>query len=69
MNWISVKERLPEEGVLVLTINTVFAEYPEYKADYLVDFGEEKVWAHRLWDDHHKVSHWMPLPEPPKDCC
>ena len=58
-NWISVKERLPEPYVRVLCyysgrggvrISEMFGSVPE--------FGLETMYG--------KVTHWMPLPEPPK---
>ena len=50
--WISVKERLPEDGKYVLA--------------YSADDDFMKVEAR-----HHfgvfQITHWMPLPEPPKE--
>ena len=69
MQWISVNERLPEEGVKVLTIDNT-AKFNPYKVDYLVHFPYEKppfIWACRLEDEYEKVTHWMPLPEGPKN--
>ncbi len=55
MEWISVKERLPDEGVLVLTIDNSHALYPEYRLDYIVTFEatdpEPYIWARRLVDE------------------
>ena len=59
--WISVKERLPEEG-----------------EDVLAYLGEGKIEVCRLmhnmfWEasdvlyDLDAVTHWMALPEPPKE--
>jgi hypothetical protein len=64
--WISAKDRLPEEGLRVLTIlkNEYF---PEYKLDYIVDLGHEKIWACILADEFDRVTHWMFLPEPPEE--
>lgn len=66
MRWISVKDRLPEEGVEVLTfwegLNC------KYNLDYIVLFSEAPngyVWACTLYDECNKVTHWMPLPPPP----
>lgn len=65
--WISVKDRLPEEGVLVLT----FSEYKgnqSIRLDHVIilEHSEEPyVWAYRLVEDWHLVTHWMPLPQRP----
>lgn len=54
--WISVKDRLPEEG----------------ENRYLVrledGFIGTAVWddGWELWNDSGEVTHWMCLPEPPK---
>lgn len=62
--WIPVAERLPEHGYVVLCF---------------MKFGEQRIlqWDNvsSLWlcyghgDDWQKadVTHWMPLPEPPKE--
>lgn len=55
--WISVKDRLPE-----------------HEDDYLVCFDDGfiaitfyKKNGWELWADSGDVTHWMPLPEPPKE--
>lgn len=70
MDWISVKDRLPEERVRVLTIDSRFPESVEYRIDYIILFEDPKepyIWARRLVDEYDKVTHWIPLPEPPKE--
>lgn len=64
--WISVKERLPEDRHSVL----VYCPYNKciYTA-YYDDFNDE--WYHfgrggRI-EVYYTMSHWMPLPEPPKE--
>ena len=55
--WISVKDRLPEEDTWVL----VYAKqgfYMNLKVDYIY---------HGEWFNSLLVTHWMPLPEPPKE--
>jgi hypothetical protein len=57
--WISVDERLPEEGVRVLVwLKGDGSQYTRTDTDRL----SLKKWVRcgRL------VTHWMPLPEPPK---
>ena len=63
--WIPVTERLPEEMEWVLCA-CVDREVHILRYDYLMDD----------WDIHHRpnacygrgfVTHWMPLPEPPRE--
>lgn len=69
MKWISVKERLPEEGMRVLTC-CIGEKFTEYSIDYIVEFEndteKEFIWACRLENDCASVTHWMPLPQPPQ---
>lgn len=68
MEWISVKKALPEEGELVLTIDSR-ESLEQYRVDYIIKFEnieEPYIWAYRLCDDWEDVTHWMPLPKPPK---
>ena len=55
--WISVKDRLPEEGVDVLVWETQGFAY--------CDMLKSGVWNIGA-DEGAIISHWMPLPEPPK---
>ena len=60
--WISVEERLPEEAIRVLVRldgNKPPIGEPRMDTDRVVD-GR---WVR--WFD--LVTHWMPLPEPPKE--
>ena len=62
--WISVKDRPPEVGQMVLILcrygHVIDAKFTQYKGKYYFDpFGYE------LSDSY--VTHWMPLPEPPKE--
>lgn len=54
--WISVKDKLPEEGVNVLT----YGARPFYDVFYINRLIDKDEW---LYDG---VTHWMPLPQPPK---
>lgn len=58
--WISVKNRLPEEYKKVLSYNGY-----EMKIDYIVN-APEPIWACQLAREENNVTHWMPLPESPK---
>ena len=62
MEWISVKDRLPEEGRAILVY------CPQYKNQYCA-FLTDGTWM--IFCDvsiicKEDVKYWMPLPEPPK---
>ena len=61
--WIPVTERLPEIGRSVIAYNA-----PAKCAAEAMYKGEGRFlqfrWSARLQE--HEVTHWMPLPEPPK---
>ena len=59
--WIPVEERLPEddEMYLVYTTENTCAVYR-----YWGDGEWETEWGE---DASHDITHWMPLPEPPKE--
>lgn len=60
--WISVKDRLPEVGKVVLAFGTRSATTGMFQG---VSTRKDCWW----WKGHpfKHVSYWMPLPEPPKD--
>ncbi len=66
-NWIKCSDRLPEEGVTVLTLHCTSPGWDTYELDYIIQFGDEFIWANLLQDDKHKVTHWMPLPKRPEN--
>jgi hypothetical protein len=61
--WIPVTERLPEERHWVLVWHTGYgtAKKAKYKDEGLPMFVLD---GH--CDNNGEVTHWMPLPEPPK---
>ena len=71
-DWISVEERLPYPNKDVLVFR------PNMAMQILVDsyeayYGEDEEW-HEGWCRYGKdgygnnlITHWMPLPEPPKE--
>lgn len=73
--WISVKDRLPEYDKTVLVVNEdgymhtavrikgSIARIDEWQIKYGVYFTDNDVWEE---DEHGKITHWRPLPEPPK---
>ena len=58
MKWISVKDRLPDVEMEVL----VFDGY-DIGTGYLKENYEWFLFSENLYI---KITHWMPLPEPPK---
>ena len=60
MNWISVKERLPEPGDEVLVTD-------KYGNTTVAEFAHRKFWPDSLNINPASITHWMPLPEPPKE--
>ena len=65
VKWISVTERLPslDEDVLVCAYGTLIRTWCLHKK-YSKRFWETEE---GYFDDFNAVSHWMPLPEPPKE--
>ena len=60
--WISVEDRLPEDNdeVLTFSLGEVFVtRYWKLTSQWLASDARATHLA--------KVTHWMPLPEPPKD--
>ena len=61
--WISVKDRLPEEKVnCIVHYKHAYCDYDDYWAIGFCFYDGEKF---RI-DLSYKVTHWMPLPQPPK---
>lgn len=64
--WISVNEKKPRaeygEGDTVLTVNELGVMHLLYwdGSNWCEPTGE-------CYDSQFKVTHWMPLPEPPKE--
>ena len=76
MKWISVKDRLPKEFETVLTQH-VEDLYP-VSAFYMINI-DRKIWMReiegpediiengRCGELYRSPTHWMPLPDPPKE--
>ena len=66
--WVSVNDRLPEsEQYVILWTKTGVMKYAKY-----LDDEPHRPWitydengSCRAWDN--VVTHWMPMPEPPKE--
>jgi len=64
MEWIRVEDRLPEEYVRVLTY---LKNDDIYRIDYVIFFGKNPMWCCTLERENYKVTHWVPITEPPKE--
>ena len=60
--WIPVEERLPEHNVFVIV------GYKRYGYAFEGCYSEEESeWYDREYSSIANPSHWMPMPEPPKE--
>ena len=69
--WIPVTERLPEEDCCeyLVVVNGIYRFVSYERAVEIAVYDEEEGWvleAYPNWQDPI-VTHWMPLPEPPKE--
>ena len=63
--WISVAERLPEAGGYVVCIAK---RNPFSRFMPMVARIEKNGWVNPITEQYiSEVTHWMPLPEPPKE--
>ena len=77
--WVSVKDRLPEDSGCYLvvyrdkyngSISIAFDMYVKcnigewWESEFACDITKQFLWAAKLQEQ--EVTHWMPLPEPPK---
>ena len=61
--WISVKERLPQEKVnCIVHYKHAYCDNDDYWEIGMCFYDGEKF----QFDPAYKVTHWMPLPVPPK---
>jgi len=61
--WISVEERLPEEDEVVL----VWGGASVYTAKRHNKYGCMMWWKLNSKQHYCNPTHWMPIPEPPKE--
>ena len=62
MDWISINEKLPDECKSVIVYVTRFNYYPNYIS---MSHRQDGVWKSEE-GTCKKITHWMPLPEPPE---
>ena len=58
VQWISVKDRLPDSGTGVLVFTDDYCAYTAHYDGYWWLSGEPTL--------SYNVTHWMPLPAPPE---
>lgn len=64
--WISVEERLPEKnGIYLAHVVHRYCKIDSYWRVCIEYFGKEGTWDSLA--DIYEVTHWMPLPELPKE--
>ena len=69
-NWIPISERLPEDGRYVpVIVSGRVGNVRLDRAVELAEFSMDEGWILEMWPDWENptVTHWMPLPEPPKE--
>ena len=70
MEWISVKDRLPETGIYVLASCTMkVRDKIDYRNAVVMAFTCDEGFVDTELDEviTEGTTHWMPLPEPPKE--
>ena len=61
--WVDVKDRLPEEsGMYIVTANDGHAQ----RVSSVQWQKKNRMWNLTGARSYWRVTHWMPLPEPPK---
>jgi len=69
MEWVKPEDELPEEGVKVIVLTDHYTKYPDncytgLKWGSIFHFSDTPK---RDRIDFSSVTHWMPLPSPPKE--
>lgn len=62
MEWVSVKDRLPEKHKEVLSYRFQAGQHEIIISHLSWMLDNEPIWA----DEVSSYSYWMPLPEPPR---
>lgn len=78
MEWISVKDRLPDDGKYVLVypaedFHITVGYFERDNVHYYIESNGSKFYTDDGWETEipwaqkGRVTHWMPLPEHPKE--
>lgn len=63
--WISVNDRLPEPFVSVLVQMPGEEPFPTVREGFI---SKDGIWHSALYNrEPGEVTHWKPMPQPPKD--
>lgn len=65
--WISVKDELPDKNQDVLIYRGNYIEDMMHVYTYLGNNEWEDEYGYWSRTDDEGITHWMPLPEPPKE--
>lgn len=65
--WISIKYRLPEKAKPILLYNSNWIGVGYYKLNFEMDIEGEPDWSDETTEYISGVTHWQPLPQPPKN--
>lgn len=67
MEWISVEDKKPENGMCVIAfVDSYFVVAAQYRDGVFYDVVKDSD-GYFFETVSRDVTHWMPLPEPPKN--
>ena len=72
-NWIKCSDELPELGDYSVLVcfsedgTVIMAHVEDYFADMTAGVDSDGKQLYTKWYLHKGVTHWVPLPEPPKE--
>lgn len=65
MEWINIKNQLPEKNIYVLTYTPNLAPWARIGIKFVFSNIVKEMMSSKSRFYH--VTHWMPLPSPPKE--
>lgn len=71
MEWISVKDKLPPNGdeLVLVVVHGYRGDIVSMNAVEIGSYTSKDGWILKTFPEleNMQVTHWMPLPEPPKE--